>query len=86
MDNGLYVTEMMGSGVDLTTGDFSQGVFGFWVEAGQIKYPVHEVTIAGNLKQMFSSCLGIGIDIDKRGVIQSGSMLVDKMVIAGSGS
>ena len=84
MGQGLYVIEMMGSGVDLSNGDFSQGVFGFWVEDGKIAYPVHQLTIAGNLKDMFNGCVGIANNIDKKGTIQVGSMLVDSMVIAGS--
>lgn len=84
MGDGLYVTEMMGSGVDLNNGDFSQGVCGYWVENGVIVYPVHEVTIAGNLKDIFNGCIGISNDINKNGTIQVGSMLVDRMVIAGN--
>lgn len=84
MGDGLYVTEMMGSGVDLTNGDFSQGVFGYWVENGVVSYPVHEITIAGNLKDMFNGCMGISNDVNKNGTIQVGSMLVDNMVIAGN--
>ncbi|MBM93599.1 MAG: hypothetical protein CMF51_02460 [Legionellales bacterium] len=84
MGRGLYVTEMMGSGDHLVTGDFSRGVFGFWVEAGEIQYPIHEITIAGNLAAMFQGCLGIAQDtVDHRGVIQTGAMLIDSMTIAG---
>lgn len=85
MGSGLYVTEMMGSGDHIVTGDFSRGIFGFWVEQGEIQYPVHEVTISGQLSAMFKGCLGIAQDDrDQRGVIQVGSMLVESMTIAGA--
>ena len=85
MGSGLYVTEMMGSGNHIVTGDFSRGVFGFWVEQGEIQYPVHEVTISGQLSSIFKGCLGIAQDdVDQRGVIQTGSMLIESMTIAGA--
>ncbi len=84
LDTGLYVTEMMGQGVNLVTGDFSRGAFGYWVEQGEIKFPVHGITIASNLKDMFSSIEAIGADIDVRGSIQTGSWLLPNMTIAGS--
>lgn len=84
LGTGLYVTEMMGQGVNLVNGDFSRGAFGYWVENGEIKYPVHGVTIASNLKTMFASIEAIGADIDDRGGIHSGSWLLPEMAIAGN--
>jgi PmbA protein len=83
MHKGLVVTELMGQGINLVTGDYSRGAFGFWVENGEIQYPVHEITIAGNLKDMFAQIVAIGNDIDHRGNIQSGSIAIEKMMIAG---
>jgi PmbA protein len=84
LGTGLYVTEMMGQGVNLVNGDFSRGAFGYWVENGEIKFPVHSITIASNLKTMFSSVEAVGADIDARGGIHTGSWLLPKMTIAGS--
>jgi PmbA protein len=84
MDQGLLLTEVMGQGVSMVTGDYSRGASGFWVENGQITYPVEEVTIAGNLKKMFAGIRSIGSDRDTRFNIQTGSVLVDGMTIAGS--
>lgn len=84
MDRGLIVTEMMGHGVNLVTGDYSRGAAGFWVENGEIQYPVEEITIAGNLKDMFLNLVAIGSDTEKRSNIQTGSLLFDKMTIAGN--
>ncbi|MCX7121148.1 MAG: metalloprotease PmbA [Gammaproteobacteria bacterium] len=84
MDRGLLVTELMGQGVNITTGDYSRGASGFWVEHGEIQFPVEEVTIAGNLKSIFSGILAIANDVDIRGSIRSGSILIDKMTVAGS--
>lgn len=84
MDRGLIVTEMMGSGVNLVTGDYSRGAVGFWVENGEIQYPVEEITIAGNLKDMFSKLVAIGNDTEKRSNIQTGSLLLEQMMIAGN--
>ncbi len=67
MGTGLLVTELMGQGVNGVTGDYSRGAAGFWVENGQIQYPVAEITIAGNLKEMFFDIAAIGNDVDKRG-------------------
>jgi PmbA protein len=78
------VTELMGQGVNMITGDYSRGVSGFWIENGEIAYPVEEVTIAGNLKDMFKNLQAVGTDIDLRGSTQSGSILLDEMSIAGS--
>lgn len=83
MQRGLIVTELMGQGINLITGDYSRGACGFWVENGEIQYPVHEVTIAGNLKDMFQHIAAVGDDIDTRGNIQTGSVLVENMMIAG---
>lgn len=84
MGRGLLITSLIGHGVNQVTGDYSRGADGFWVENGQIQYPVSEVTVAGNLKDMFMNLQAVGNDVDRRGNIQSGSLLVDGMVIAGS--
>jgi len=84
MDTGLLVTEMMGHGVNMVTGDYSRGASGFWVEQGKIQYPVEEITIAGNLKQMFQQLLAVGNDEECRGNIHTGSWLIENMTIAGS--
>ena len=83
MHRGLFVTELMGQGVNITTGDYSRGAAGFWVEKGEIQFPVEEITIAGNLKSIFSGIQAIANDIDIRGTIRSSSILVDHMTIAG---
>ena len=83
MGTGLLVTEVMGQGVNIVTGDYSRGAAGFWVENGEIQYPVSEVTIAGNLKDMFLKVAAIGGDVDARGSIQTGSILIESMSIAG---
>jgi PmbA protein len=83
LDKGVMVTELMGQGVNAVTGDYSRGAAGFWVENGEIQYPVEEFTIAGNLEAMFKGLLGVGDDIDTRGSIHTGSWLVDEMMIAG---
>jgi PmbA protein len=83
MERGLLVTEMMGHGVNNVTGDYSRGASGFWVENGEVQYPVQEITIAGNLKKMFMGIVGVGNDIDARGNIRCGSILVDSMTVAG---
>ncbi len=84
LGTGLLVTEMMGQGVNIVTGDYSRGAAGFWVENGQIKYPVSEVTIAGNLMDMYKNIAAIGSDIDPRGSISTGSILIEEMQLAGS--
>ncbi|WP_417699429.1 metalloprotease PmbA [Pseudoalteromonas lipolytica] len=84
MGTGLLVTELMGQGVNTVTGDYSRGAAGFWVENGEIQYPVSEITIAGNLKDMFKAVVGLGGDIERRGGIQTGSVLIEQMQIAGS--
>jgi len=83
MDTGLLVTELMGQGVNPVTGDYSRGASGFWVEQGVIQYPVQEITIAGNLKDMFQQIIAVGNDIDYRGNIRTGSILIEEMAIAG---
>lgn len=83
MHRGLVVTELMGQGVNGVTGDYSRGAAGFWVENGAIDRPVSEVTIAGNLKDMFRNLVAIGNDVDRRGSLQTGSILVAEMTIAG---
>lgn len=83
MGTGLVVTELMGQGVSAMTGDYSRGAAGFWVENGEIQYPVSEITIAGNLQDMWRTMVTIGDDIDERGNIQCGSILLEQMSIAG---
>jgi PmbA protein len=84
MGTGLLVHELIGQGVNGVTGDYSRGVVGFWVENGEIAYPVHEITIAGNLRDLYTGILAIGRDQDTRGGIHCGSLLVDSMAIAGA--
>ncbi|MDH5274924.1 MAG: metalloprotease PmbA [Gammaproteobacteria bacterium] len=84
MDTGLVLADVMGNGVNPVTGDYSMGASGFWVEKGTIQYPVTEITIAGNLKDMYRQILGIGTDVDRRGGVLTGSILVEEMTIAGS--
>ncbi len=84
MGTGLLVTELMGQGVNTVTGDYSRGAAGFWVENGEIQYPVSEITIAGNLRDMFKGISAIGGDIERRGGIQTGSVLIEQMQIAGA--
>jgi len=83
MGRGLIVTELMGQGVNGVTGDYSRGAAGFWVEGGVAQFPVSEITIAGNLKDMFQNLLAIGNDVDARGSIRTGSILLEEMTIAG---
>ncbi|WP_249963316.1 metalloprotease PmbA [Histophilus somni] len=84
MGTGLLVTDLMGQGVNIITGDYSRGAFGFWVENGEIQYPVSEITIAGQLKDMFANIIAVGNDIEYRSNIQTGSILLEKMKISGS--
>ncbi|GAA6141972.1 metalloprotease PmbA [Hydrogenophaga sp. 5NK40-0174] len=84
MGRGLFVTELMGQGVNYVTGDYSRGASGFWVENGEIAYPVHEITIAGNLKDMFMGIAAVGADAYNFGAKTTGSILVEKMKVAGS--
>ncbi len=84
MGTGLLVTELMGQGVSLITGDYSRGASGFWVENGEIAYPVEEITIASNLRDMFAGIVAVGNDVDRRSHILTGSILLDRMVVAGN--
>ncbi|MFB5143876.1 metalloprotease PmbA [Vibrio diabolicus] len=83
LGTGLLVTEVMGQGVNVVTGDYSRGAAGFWVENGEIQYPVSEITIAGNLKDMFNKIVAVGSDVETRSQIQTGSILLDAMKVAG---
>jgi PmbA protein len=83
MDRGLLVTELMGQGLNMVTGDYSRGAAGFWVEHGEIQFPVEEVTIAGNLKEMFIGLQEVATDIETRSSVQTGSWLIERMTIAG---
>lgn len=83
MGTGLLVTELMGQGVKMMTGDYSRGASGFWVENGEIQYPVEEITVAGNLKDMFKNIVAVGNDVDCRGNTRTGSILIEQMSIAG---
>jgi PmbA protein len=83
MGSGLLVTELMGQGVNAVTGDYSRGAAGYWVENGAIAYPVQEITIAGNLKDMFRSIVAVGNDVVRRGARQCGSILIERMTVAG---
>ena len=84
MDTGLLVTEFIGFGVNIVTGDYSRGAAGFWVEGGEIQYPVDEITVAGNLRDMFMGIAEVGNDVDRRGNIRTGSVLIENMTIAGA--
>ena len=84
MGTGLVVTEVLGQGVNTVTGDYSRGAAGFWVERGEIAFPVEEVTIAGNLKHMFAGIRAVGTDVDTRTQIHTGSILVERMTVAGA--
>ena len=84
MGTGLLVEELIGQGVNLVTGDYSRGAAGQWIENGEIAYPVHEVTIAGNLRELYQRVAGIGDDMDARSGIRCGSLLVEEMTIAGA--
>ena len=83
MGSGLLVTEVMGQGVSTITGDYSRGAAGFWVENGQIAYPVEEITIAANLRDMFAGIVAVGADVDRRSQILTGSILLERMTVAG---
>ena len=84
MGRGLIVTDLMGFGINMVTGDYSRGASGFWVENGEIAFPVEEITVAGNLAEMFKQIVEIGNDVDRRGGIQSGSVLIESMTVAGA--
>ncbi|WP_346798907.1 metalloprotease PmbA [Halomonas sp. Bachu 37] len=83
MGSGIWVTELMGQGVNSVTGDYSRGAAGFWVENGEVQYPVEEFTIASTLQSMFKGLVAIGDDTDTRGSIHTGSWLIDEMTVAG---
>ncbi|MDU8924039.1 metalloprotease PmbA [Pasteurellaceae bacterium LIM206] len=84
MDKGLLVTDLMGQGVNVVTGDYSRGAAGFWVENGKIQYPVAEITIAGQLKEMLTRIVAVADDIERRSNIQTGSILLENMRISGN--
>lgn len=83
MGKGIFVTSLMGEGASVIDGNFSRGAFGFWVEDGEIRYPVHEFTVAGNMKDVFSNMVAMANDYDPRLGIQSGSVLIDDIAVAG---
>lgn len=84
MGKGILVTELMGQGINGVTGDYSRGAAGFWIENGEIQYPVEEITIAGNLKQMYQQIVGVADDVDLRRNTRTGSILIEEMMIAGN--
>ena len=84
MGEGLVVTEMMGQGANTVTGDYSRGAAGYWVRDGSVQHAVHEITVAGNLKDMFRNIAAIGSDVDRRGGIYTGSILIENLSIAGA--
>jgi PmbA protein len=84
VDRGFYVTDLIGFGVDLVSGDFSQGAAGQWIEGGRFTHPVHEVTIAGNLKEMLRDVDAVGTDLEFRGSSASPTLRVRKMTVSGS--
>ena len=84
MGTGFLVEELIGHGVNGVTGDYSRGAVGYWVENGEIQYPVHEVTIAGNLRELYQRIAAVGDDQDLRSGIRCGSLLVEEMTIAGA--
>jgi PmbA protein len=84
MGKGIVISELIGFGVNTVTGDYSRGAFGFWVENGEIQYPIEEFTIAGNLKDIFRGIAAVGTDVDERRNIRTGSIMIDKMTVAGA--
>ncbi|MYA31917.1 MAG: metalloprotease PmbA [Gammaproteobacteria bacterium] len=84
MGEGVVVTEMMGQGANTVTGDYSRGAAGYWVRGGAVQHAVHEITVAGNLKDMFRNIAAIGTDVDRRGGIYTGSILIEDLSIAGA--
>ena len=84
LGTGLFVIELMGQGVNYVTGDYSRGASGFWVENGRIAYPVQEITIAGNMKDMFQGIQAVGADAYTLGAKTIGSVLINRMKVAGS--
>ncbi|MHB1239113.1 MAG: metalloprotease PmbA [Gammaproteobacteria bacterium] len=83
MGTGLLVTELMGHGINLLTGDYSRGAAGYWVEGGELQYPVEEITVAGNLRDIYRGLAAVGRDVDPRGNVRTGSLLIERMTIAG---
>ena len=83
MGRGLLVTELLGHGINYVTGDYSRGAAGYWIEDGKIAYPVEEITIAGNLKAMLAGIVAVGNDVLVRGSKQTGSIMLDRMTVAG---
>ena len=83
MGNGLFVTELMGQGINMITGDYSRGASGFWIQNGKIAFPVYEITIAGNLLEMFQNIVAIGNDEYRKGAKTTGSILIEIMTIGG---
>ena len=81
--SGLYVTELLGQGVNMVTGDYSRGASGVWIENGELTYPVQEITVAGNLKEIFRNITAIGNDLVFRGSVASPTLRIDGMTIAG---
>jgi PmbA protein len=84
MNRGLLITDLIGFGINMVTGDYSRGASGFWIENGEIQYPVEEITVAGNLADMYKQIIAIGNDVDTRGNIQTGSVLIENMTVAGN--
>jgi PmbA protein len=84
LHRGLFVVELIGQGVNYVTGDYSRGAAGFWVENGEIAYPVHEITIAGQLQQMLKGIVAVGADEYTTGSKTVGSILIDRMKVAGA--
>jgi PmbA protein len=84
LGTGLVVTEVMGQGVSILTGDYSRGASGYWVEKGEFAFPVEEITIAANLRDMFAGIVAIGADVDHRSHVLTGSILLNSMTLAGS--
>jgi PmbA protein len=84
MGSGLMVTELLGQGVNAVSGDYARGAAGYWIEDGEIAYPVEEITIAGNLSQMYRDIVAIGNDVDRRGSRHCGSILIGTMTVAGN--
>ncbi len=83
MNTGLLVTELMGMGINIVTGDYSRGACGFWVEDGEIQFPVEEITVAGNLRDMYLGIRRVANDVDPRGNVRTGSVLIEQMTVAG---
>jgi PmbA protein len=81
---GFYVTELIGFGINMVTGDYSRGATGLWIENGELSYPVEEVTIAGNLKEMFQNIEMVGADLEMRGRIAAPTLKISQMTVAGN--